>query len=70
MSDRIRVMRILIYDGPRDWVERTIERSITGTRTIDPRDSAVLKTISGYTINQFPEIIKEHEEGLKNAINN
>ena len=64
MSDRVRVMRILIYDGPRDWVERTIERSITGVRVIDPTDS-VRKTIAGYTINQFPEIIKEHEEGLK-----
>jgi hypothetical protein len=64
MSDRVRVMRILIYDGPREWVEKTVQRSIMGTKVIDPNDS-VKKYISAYTLSEFPEIIKAHEEDTK-----
>jgi len=67
MSDRVRIMRIVIYDGPREWVERTVERSINGVRVIDPRDT-VPKIISGFTLTQFPEIIKQHEEGIKDGL--
>lgn len=65
--DRVRVMRIIIYDGPREWVEKTIERSITGTRIIDPTDG-VVKAISTFDLNVFPEIIEKHEEGIKNGL--
>jgi len=65
MSDIVRVMKIIIYEGPREWVEETVKRStVKGTHYVDSNRS---KKISGYIINEFPEIIKQHEEGIKDG---
>jgi hypothetical protein len=54
--DTVRVLRIIEYVGPRDWVEATVAKSIHGTREID-KD----KRISAATIGAFPEILKQEE---------
>jgi hypothetical protein len=41
--DRIRVVRTLIYEGPRDWVETTLEsegRFVNGTRIMNKPDTS------------------------------
>lgn len=40
-ADRIRVLRLLEYEGPRDWVEATLARSIQGTRTFTALDKKI-----------------------------
>jgi hypothetical protein len=60
MTDRVRVMRVLIYEGPRDWMETTLNKSIKGTIHVGHG-----ATISAATIGEFPEIIKAHEEATK-----
>lgn len=61
-DDIVRVMRIVIYEGPRELVEEQVRLSIHGVRK-EFRDSKI--TISAHTITEFPEIIKFHEEGTK-----
>lgn len=64
--DRVRVMRIIIYEGSREWVEKTLERSIHGTR-IMTKFGELDGRITAHTVNEFPEIIKKHEEGINNG---
>ncbi len=49
--DKIRVFRILCYEGDRDWVERTVADSIHGTKITDHG------TIKAATIGDFPEVV-------------
>lgn len=49
MSDKFTIRRILAYRGPREWLERTIERSIHGTKFIGEE-----ATISVLSIDEFP----------------
>ena len=49
MSDKFTIRRILTYRGPREWLERTIERSIQGTKFIGEE-----ATISALSIDEFP----------------
>ena len=55
--DIIRVIRIIVYEGERGWVERTINNSITGSKTIDPGRS--YNKIHVATIGGFPEVLGE-----------
>jgi len=52
--DRVRVLRIIEYEGPRDWVEATLEEAFQGTRRMEPG-----RFIRVVTIGTFPEIMEE-----------
>lgn len=60
MSDIVRVMRLIIYEGPREAVEDIIKRSVHGTRPSYSTGKGV--AITATTLNEFPEIIRKHEE--------
>jgi hypothetical protein len=53
-EDRVRVLRIIEYTGPRSWVEGTIARSITERHS----DGGVPWSIRGATLGTFPEILE------------
>ena len=60
--DRIRVLRIIEYDGPRDWVEHQVANSIQGTKTLDhSRDFSGVLTIRAATIGTYPEIVESED---------
>lgn len=63
----VRVMRLIIYEGPRSWVEKTISTSIKGTKLI-PRNPKEHIKITAVTLNEFPEIIKQHEQDENNIV--
>jgi hypothetical protein len=50
-QDIVRVLRIIEYTGPRDWVERTVANSVHGTKDMGHGK------ISGATIGSYPEIL-------------
>lgn len=50
--DRVRVLRIIEYDGPRDRVEETIARSVTNWR-----DGGRGLKIRAVTLGTFPEVL-------------
>lgn len=52
MSDIVRVLRVVEYVGPREWVEEVVGRSIQGQREI-----GVGKYIRAATVGTFPEAI-------------
>lgn len=52
MEDKVRVLRIIEYVGPRKWVEDCVAGSIHGTKNFDKNS-----TIRGVTIGEFPEIL-------------
>lgn len=54
--DTVRVLRIVEYIGPREWVENTVARSIHGTKIM-----ANGARISAATIGAYPEILKQEE---------
>lgn len=53
--DRVRVLRIIEYEGPRDWVERTVARSIK-EQVIQSAGSGPC-VIRGATLGTYPEIM-------------
>jgi hypothetical protein len=65
MFNRIRVIRIIEYVGPREWVERTVADSIHGTLRVGrvgfsiqiPDDAQ----ITAVTLGEFPESIADSE---------
>lgn len=62
INDRVRIMRLLIYEGPREWVEQQLEKSITGTKRIAIKGSYENGgRITVRTLEEFPEIVAEHE---------
>lgn len=61
----VRVMRIIIYEGPRSKVEETIKRAVHGTKqSYHPAEEVY---ITAQTIDEFPQIIKDHEFNLKHS---
>jgi hypothetical protein len=55
----VRVLRVVEYEGPREWVERTVANSIHGERRI-PLGSAGSKglaVIRAVTVNNFPVVV-------------
>jgi len=56
MTDRIRVLRVLEYEGPRGLVESTIERSIQGLKEFGKL------TIRAATVGNYPEILTQMDE--------
>lgn len=54
-QDTVRVLRLLEYVGPREWVEHTLKNSIHGTKEIPSKlGPAVIRAV---TLNEFPEIV-------------
>ena len=58
MTDRVRVFRILKYEGTRKWVEKTLSNSIQGIREV-PNKKGTPNTIHAQTIEVFPEVLEE-----------
>lgn len=58
--DRVRVLRIVEYEGPREWVERTVSQSLHGTCLIGTRSDGPC-IIRGATVNEFPILIEGYE---------
>ena len=52
MSDRVRLLRVIQYDGERKWVEDQLSKSIHGTIVL-PKG-----TITVVTLGEFPEEIR------------
>lgn len=60
-DDYIRVLRLIEYEGPREFVESQVERSIHGTRVFNlpnTRNREFIR-ITGTTLGLFPEIVAE-----------
>lgn len=55
-EDKVRVIRIIEYVGPRHWVEATLLDSIQGTKVLGED-----RFISAATIGSFPEILEEKQ---------
>lgn len=51
-EDRVRVLRVIEYVGPRSWVENIVTRSIHGTKECG-RD----RFIHAATLGTYPEIL-------------
>ncbi len=56
--DKVRVIRVLEYEGTRDWVEKTLAAdAIKGTRNFG--NGCVLREA---TVGDFPEIVEEEKK--------
>lgn len=61
-TDRVRVLRLVEYEGPREWVERTVEKSIHGTKDVfNGTGAGGPYYIRAVTLGSFPEILKAAE---------
>lgn len=59
--DKVRVMRILIYGGTREWVESTLKEGViplNGTRSLGSGRDGVEYLIKSVSIDAFPEILE------------
>lgn len=52
MTTLVRVLRIIEYVGPREWVEETVINSINGTKIVN-----INCMIRAATIGSYPEIL-------------
>ena len=53
--DRVRVIRVLEYEGPRDWVEKTLaQNAVKGTRNIG--NGCVIREA---IVGDFPAVVEE-----------
>lgn len=52
----VRVLRLVQYIGERSWVEKTVERSIHGTRHLG-RENRII----GVTLTEYPEVLQQAE---------
>ena len=60
-KDIVRVMRVLVYEGSRQWVESILKKSNVPLEGCKEVQGVVIKSA---LIDKFPEIIKE-SEGVK-----
>lgn len=61
MSEKVRVMRILVYEGTREWVEKTLQNNgvpLDGTRHVAVKDG-IECLIKSAIIDKFPEILED-----------
>jgi len=56
--DRVRVIRIIVYEGSRKWVEEMIIRSIHGTKELYGN------RITAATLGEFPDILYEEKKPI------
>lgn len=60
-KETIRIMRLIIYEGEREVIEKIVENSIHGTKVITPTKHSPYK-ITAVTLEEFPQILAQHEE--------
>jgi len=60
MSDIVRVLRILEYVGPREWVEMTMQKNAVPSNGCYQVDKD--KFIRSAVIGQYPEILEKQAE--------
>lgn len=58
----VRVLRVVEYVGPRDWVEETVAKSIHGEKQFGPN-----QTIRAATVGLYPEILMSELESQKES---
>lgn len=59
--DRVRVIRVLEYEGPREWVEQTLSKNvIKGTCTFNNGSCFIREAILG----DFPAVVEEEKESV------
>jgi len=66
--DKVRVARILVYEGPRDWVEETLKCSevpLEGIYLVPGNNDAIIKST---LIDKFSEIIEQVPESIDNIV--
>lgn len=63
--DRVRILRIIAYEGPRHWVEKTIRDSIHGTKVITSLTIQGGGNITAVTLGEFPEILNQEQQETK-----
>lgn len=66
-EDKIRVVRLIVYEGPRSRVETLVAKSIHGIKNIGPEygpNLGVYKDVSiqGITLGIYPEVIDGEKE--------
>lgn len=59
-QDTVRILRVIEYTGPRDWVERQVAASIHGTKDLGKN-----RIIRGATIGTYPEILEDTPSASK-----
>ena len=62
-KEYVRVLRVLEYVGPREWVERTLANSIQGERRIGPD-----RVIRAATLGLYPEVLQNLPEDIRPSI--
>lgn len=61
VMDRVRVIRVLEYEGPRDWVESTLaNNTVKGTKTF--QKGGDIYYIREAIVGDFPAIVEEVKE--------
>jgi hypothetical protein len=55
--DKVRVLRIVEYVGPREWVEKIVDESINGTKDLGTYKGQSC-AIRAATIGSYPEILE------------
>jgi hypothetical protein len=65
----MKVIRVLEYDGPREWIKRTMEKSISGTREIplSKMENLIIREV--YRGTMTSEQLQAIEEMLEDAEN-
>lgn len=56
---KVRLTRILVYEGDINWLKPQIANSLTGTRIIKTKWGEA--TITARTIEEVPEVVPEKE---------
>jgi hypothetical protein len=60
-EDRVRVLRLVEYDGPRSWVESTLAHAIHGRKLVSTLHGH-RGCITAVTLTQYPEILERARE--------
>lgn len=63
--EKVRVLRVIEYVGPRKWVEATLARSIHGTMKFYPEGGPA--EIRAATVDQFPGVLGPELEKEEDA---
>lgn len=53
LNEPCRVLRLVEYIGPREWVEETVRRAVHGTHRFDNG-----KSVTGVTLTEYPEVLR------------
>lgn len=58
-KERVRVLRLVLYEGDRKWVEATVAKSVHGRKDVSEhgKGTGIGRYITAVTINEFPEIL-------------